>query len=112
MFGNCSIILTSVYRSRYKVWQLFVLEGFSIHKIAYTNSGNEEVNLLYLAGLAVQKYFRLVTDPVDVDLLTGDTFNNHADSFGAVVLFYELLEVVAILSVLIPYGTLFLVFQP
>jgi hypothetical protein len=34
------------------------------------------------------------------------------EAFGAVVLFYELLEVVAVLSVLIPYGTLFLVLQP
>ena len=110
MFGNRTIVLKSVYRSRYIVWKIFVLKGFCVHKIAYANGGNEEVSLLYLAGLAVQKYFRLITDPVDIDLLAGNTFNNHADGFGAVILFYEFLEIVAVLSVLIPDGALFLYF--
>ena len=81
MFGNRTIILKSMYSSRDKVRELFILEGLSIHKIAYAHSGYEKVNLLYLAGLAIYKYFRLISDPVDVDLLAGNTFNNHADSF-------------------------------
>ena len=101
-----------MYCSRDKVRKLLVLKCLGIHDIAYTNGGNEKVNLPYLAGLAVKKYFRLVTDPVDVDLLAGNAFDNHADSFGTVVLFYELFEIVAVLSVLIPDRTLFLILQP
>ena len=62
------------------------------------------------SGLAINKYFRLITNPVDVNLFAGDTFNHHTYSVRSIILRNKNLEVVAVLSVLISSWTLLLVF--
>ena len=74
---NCTIKRYCINCTLHEIRELFIKEAFGINKTAYTKSGGKDMHLFYFAGLSVNKQFRLITDPVNVHLFSGNTFNRH-----------------------------------
>lgn len=79
----------------------FHKETFGINKTAHTKRGGKYMNFLYFSGMRIYKKFRLVPNPVDIHLLTGDAFDSHSNLIATIILFYESVEVFIELGTLI-----------
>ena len=90
---DCIIKSNGINGSLNEAWQLLIEETFGINKTAYTKCGSEYMNLSYFTCVRVHKKFRLVTNPVDIQLLTGDTFHGHGNFVTTIILFYESIKV-------------------
>ena len=98
---NCIIISNGIDCSLHKAWKLFIKETFGINKTAHTKRGGKYMNFLYFSGMRIYKKFRLVPNPVDIHLLTGDAFDSHSNLITTIILFYESVEVFIELGTLI-----------
>ena len=81
-------LVTGVYHTITTGRQLFIQKELGIKSVTDTAGGDKHMDFFQFAGFWIIQYFRFVTNPVNKDFLTRNTFNSHVNVPGSVVFFY------------------------